>query len=813
MAVYDFEAVENKWKEKWFKDNIYEAVDFSPKPKKYILAEFPYPSGAALHAGHMMRYTVPDIYARFLRMNGYNVLFPMGWDAFGLPAENYAIKTGIHPAETTKKAVKSMKVSLQRMGYGIDWNREISTIDPNYYKWTQWLFLKFYDHGLAERKEVPVWWCEQLKTVLADEEVITDKDGNKISERGEFPVEKRNLMQWVLKIPQYAEKLIEGLNNVDFPNSIKQAQINWIGKSEGAEIDFNIEGADEKLRVFTTRIDTIFGATFLVISPEHPIIDSLTTQDNRREVENYKSQAAQKSDLERTELIKDKTGVFIGSYAINPFNNERIPIWTSDFVVMTYGTGAIMGVPAHDERDYAFAQKYGLEIRQVISPALDVVNASEVTLPYSEYGVLINSGEFSGMDSQTAQDKMINLVEERKIGSRKINYRIRDWIFSRQRYWGEPIPLMYTEPDGNIEKEENLPLLLPEVPDYKPTSDAISPLAKNQDWVNAIAPSGKPAKRETSTMPNWAGSCWYFIRFTDPNNSETFADMEKMKYWLPVDKYFGGAEHTTMHLLYSRFWYRFFYDIGLVPTPEPYNWRLNGGLLLGPDGRKMSKSLGNIVDPMTVVNNYGADALRMFISFIGPYEDTYPWNENGIKATFRLINTIYNLRTKVSDQKSDPALEKSFHKMLKNITEMAQNLKMNTAVSEIMIFVNEAKKASSINSELWKDFLKVAAPFAPFLTEELWFEINKYPDWKKEYSIHLQEWPKYNQELVKEEEIAIPVQINGKIKGQIMVTPEETEESVKNKTISDTKIIDALSDKTIDKFIYIPNKIISIVAK
>jgi leucyl-tRNA synthetase len=807
--TYDFEKIENKWKEKWYSDNIYEAVDFSPKPKKYILAEFPYPSGAALHSGHMMRYTVPDIYSRYLRMNGYNVLFPIGWDAFGLPAENYAIKTGVHPAVTTKKAIDTMKSSLQRMGYGIDWEREISTMEPKYYKWTQWLFLKFYEHGLAELREMPIWWCEKLKTVLADEEILTDKDGNKISERGEFPVERRMLKQWVLKIPEYAEKLIKGLDEVDFPNSIKQAQINWIGKSQGAELNFKVKGSDEVITVFTTRIDTVYGATFIAVSPEHPLIDVLTDATQKDRVEEYREQAKSKSDLERTELSKEKTGIFTGSYAVNPFSGREIPIWTADFVVMGYGTGAVMGVPAHDERDYGFAQKFNLPVKTVVV-SKDLIKFDP---PYTEEGVVSDSGEFSGLSSEVAKAQMTEKAENLGFGQRKTNYKLRDWIFSRQRYWGEPIPLMYVEPDGHIEAEAQLPLTLPDIPNYEPTSDALSPLAKDENWVNTTSPSGKPAKRETNTMPNWAGSCWYFIRYIDPQNDKVFADMEKMKYWLPVDRYFGGAEHTTMHLLYSRFWYKFFYEIGLVPTSEPYSWRINGGLLLGPDGRKMSKSIGNVIDPMTVVENYGADALKMYISFLGPYEDTYPWNENGIKSTFRLISTVYEFRRRTSDTVEDQELNKAFHKMLKNVTQMIENLKMNTAISEIMIFVNEAKKRDSINRKLYLQFIKVLAPFAPFAAEEIWQEVNGFKEWSKVNSVHLQEWPKFDLKLVESDEITLPIQINGKVREYTTVSQSDSEDVVKEKVMNSPKIKELLAGKEIVNFIYIPGKIISVVFK
>ena len=807
--TYNFKKIEEKWADKWYKDNIYRSEDFSQKPKKYILAEFPYPSGAALHVGHMMRYTVPDMYSRYLRMNGYNVLFPMGWDAFGLPAENYAIKTGIHPAETTKTAIADMKNSLIKMGYSFDWQRELSTIDPDYYKWTQWLFLKFYDQGLAERKEMPIWWCENLKTVLSDEEVLTDKDGNKISERGEHPVERKNLEQWVLKMPEYAEKLLEGLNEVDFPESIKQAQINWIGKSEGAEIDFKVADTQDKLTVFTTRLDTIYGATFLVISPEHPLLEKITTSEHLIEVNEYKNKAKQKSDMERTELMKEKTGVFTGSFAVNPYNGMKLPIWTGEFVVMSYGTGAIMGVPAHDARDYEFAQKYELKIEQAIESS----EKEAVIIPYLEEGIVVNSEDFSGLRSDEARSKMLEKAQSEDFGRGKVNYRLRDWIFSRQRYWGEPIPLIYVEPDGHIEKETNLPLILPEVPDYKPTSDSVSPLAKNQEWVNTTSQSGRPAKREINTMPNWAGSCWYFIRYVDPKNDEGFADPEKMRYWLPVDKYFGGAEHTTMHLLYSRFWYRFFYDLGLVPTKEPYSWRLNGGLLLGPGSKKMSKSIGNVIDPMLVADNYGADALRMFISFLGPYEDTYPWNENGIKSTWRLLKTIEDLKVRVSDDVDDKNVEKSYHRMVMNIGDMLEKIKMNTAISEIMIFVNVLKKSGKINTEIWKGFIKVLAPFAPFMAEELWQEINEYEKWNPTNSVHLQSWPYYDEKIVIDETILIPIQINGKVRGEVQVSENDTEELVKEKVQQISRVEELLKGRNITKFLYIPRKIISIVAE
>lgn len=821
---YDHKGIETKWSTKWLQNNLYRAEDLAEKPKKYILAEFPYPSGKALHAGHMMRYTVPDVYARYLRMKGYNVLFPMGWDAFGLPAENYAVKTGVHPAETTQKAINNYKGSIQKMGYGIDWEREINTTDPKYYKWTQWLFLKFFEEGLAELREMPIWWCEKLRTVLSDEEVLTDKEGNKISERGEHPVERRMLKQWVLKITEYADKLIEGLEEVDFPESIKQAQINWIGKKEGAEIKFNIKNEntlETSVRVFTTRPDTLYGVTFLVLAPEHELSETLAENaENSEEIKKYLNEVTNKSDLER-KTQKEKTGVFVkGFSAVHPFSEVKrdIPVLIADYVLTDYGTGAVMGVPAHDQRDLDFAIKYDLDIVPVIQAEEFELNETEA---YEGEGLLINSAEFDGLDSLTARDRIIDKLENLDTGKRKTTYKLRDWLFSRQRYWGEPIPLIHTE-DGEIEPicktsdqacvNNKLPLKLPEVPDYTPSADGASPLEKNSEWVNTKDKKGRPAKRETNTMPNWAGSCWYYIRYLDPKNNEKFADKEKMKYWLPVDKYFGGAEHTTMHLLYSRFWHKFFYDQDLVPTSEPYKWRMNGGLLLGPDGTKMSKSKGNVISPMDIVEDYGADSLRAYICFLGPYTDTYPWNDNGIKATYRLAQTINKLKSRVTKEaEPEESLCRKYHRLIKNVTEMFEDLKMNTSVSEIMIFVNELKEEKKIDVTMWKGFLKVIAPIMPFLAEELWQEVNDYKEWSKEKSIHLQSWPEYKEELARKETFQIGIQINGKIRDDIEVERDEEEESIEKRVLKKEKVKKYVKDKEIKKFIYVPNKIVSIV--
>jgi leucyl-tRNA synthetase len=800
MDKFNFKEIENKYKNSWHEQKVYEAIDFSEKPKKYILSEFPYPSGAALHMGHMMRFSSADIYSRFLRMKGFNVLFPMGWDAFGLPAENYAVKTGIHPKITTKKSIDTMKSSLIDMGFSFDWDREISTIDPEYYKWTQWLFLKFYENNLAEYKEMPIWWCDELKTVLAEEEVLEDSNGNKISERGGHPVVRKNLKQWILKIPEYAQKLIDGLNVTDFPEAIKNAQINWIGRSEGAEVLFDIKNSNEKIKVFTTRIDTIYGATFLVVSPENPILENIVPLGSKLDLEKYKDSIKSKSELERTELQKEKTGIFSGAFAINPISKKEVPIYIGDFVLMSYGTGAIMGVPAHDERDFEFANKFKLEIIPVVKNEIE-------SLPNSEYGTLINSEKYNGKSSEEAREELIKFVTENKIGNKKINFKLRDWVFSRQRYWGEPIPLIHLE-DGTIVEEDNLPVLLPDVPDYTPTSDASSPLAKNSEWVN-IEIDGKKGKRETNTMPNWAGSSWYFLRYIDAKNDKEFASADKLKYWLPVDNYFGGAEHTTMHLLYSRFWHKFFYDINLVPTSEPYQWRMNGGLVLGADGKKMSKSLGNTVDPLPVADKYGADAIRMGIMFMGPIEDSFPWNENGVRACYKVLNNIWTLSEKIVNEKIT-SQEIHVNNLIKNISGMYQNLRLNTAVSEIMIFVNNIKSDEKISKEVFVKFLKCLAPLAPYITEELFQKINK-TEFSKNTSIHISEFPTVDESVFASQKITMPVQVNGKLICTIEISKDTTQDQAIEIATQNERFAKTIQDKAFVKIIFVPSKILSII--
>lgn len=819
-TLYDHKKIETTWKEKWYADNIYEAVDFSPKPKKYILAELPYPSGPYLHAGHMMRYTVPDMYSKYLSMCGYNVLYPMGWDSFGLPTEGFAIKANKTPQELIAELSASFKESLQDMGYSFDWNREINTCDPNYYKWTQWVFLKLYENGLAELKETSVWWSESLG-ILAEEEVINSEDGYKVAERDGKRVERRVYKQWVLKMPNYAQKLLDGLEETDFPDYIKTAQRNWIGKSDGAEAGFTVHNGTGKeidqLKVFTTRPDTLFGVTFLAIAPEHPVVKRLLAVcSNKDEVASYVDKAKDRSDMDR-KTEKEKTGIKIkGIFAKHPFDEVvgEIPIFVADYILMDYATGSIMGVPAHDERDHDFAQKYDVEIIEVIKPAEPTESPNQI---FTGAGTMINSSSYNGIKSEEFYNQAIARLLKEKKGAKTTACKMRDWIFSRQRYWGEPIPLVHKQ-DGSIEAivstanaeevDEKLPLELPLSKDFQPGQDGSPPLAKLTEWVNTLDRQGNPAKRETQTMPTWAGSSWYFLRYIDPHNSSAFADFEKLKYWLPVDKYFGDGGHTTVHLLYSRFWHRFLYDQGLVPTPEPYKWRMTGGLLLGPDGKKMSKRYGNVVMPSDLVANYGADATRLAIAFLGPYEETYPWNENTIKAMWRLVKTIYDFKDKVHSH-DDLVIKKSYNKMVKNITDMCENLKMNTAISEIMIFVNELKKTDAVDTEIWKGFIKVIAPFMPFVAEELWQEINGFTTWDKNNSVHWQSWPEFDNTENQTTSVAIPVMINGKVRGQIMTDASDTEETLNEKILADEKIAKHLQSD-IKKFVFVSGKIVSI---
>lgn len=812
MKSYDHKTIEDNWRDNWFKDNIYEAVDFSEKPKKYILAELPYPSGKFLHVGHMMRYTVPEIYSRFLRMRGYNVLFPMGWDCFGLPAETFAIQEGITPQEAIKTAVKSFKASLKRMGYAIDWDRELNTSDPEFYKWTQWTFKRLWEEGLADLQEMPVWWCKELG-VLADEEVLPDPAGDgKVSERGGHPVERKMFKQWVLKLPEFADRLLDGLNTVDYEESVKQSQRNWIGKKEGANVSFEVD--NDKVEVFTTRPDTLYGVTFLAISPDHALVEKWVKKaKNKSEIQDYIKKSQGLSELEKQ--TKEKTGVQIkGITAKHPFSDVgyAIPVFVADYILSSYGTGVVMGVPAHDERDYEFAQKYDLEIIEVIEH--DIKDYAGPV--FTGDGKMINSSIYNGMDSKKFKKEVVARLEKEGKGKKAKTYKVREQVFSRQRYWGEPIPLIHKQ-DGGIEAipDNDLPLELPIMEDFLPGKDGESPLKKAKDWVSTVDSEGNPAKRETDTMPTWAGSNWYYLRYVDPHNDKEQVDMEKARYWMPVDQYFGDAGHTTVHLLYSRFWYKFLYDQGVVPHSEPYKYRMSGGLLLGPDGHKMSKSRGNTINPKDVVENYGADAVRTYLAFIGPYDSTYPWNENGLIACFRLLRSIYEMKDKVdSDLKEidkDTETSRAYHKMVKNTTSMMEDLKMNTSVSEVMIFTNHLKTLDKIPADIWEQFIKVFAPFAPFIAEELWQDFHGYKKWNKKNSVHLSDWPEFKEKLAKDDMIEMPIQINGKVRETLNITAGATETQVKEKALESETVKKYLEGNEPKKYIFVKDRILNIV--
>ncbi|MCA9308123.1 leucine--tRNA ligase [candidate division WWE3 bacterium] len=800
---YDHKKIEQNWRPKWFADNIYKAVDFSEKPKKYILAELPYPSGPYLHAGHMMRYTVPEIHSRFLRMKGYNVMFPMGWDCFGLPAETFAIKEGKTPQEVIAQAEKDFKVAMQRMGYAIDWDREVNTSKPDYYKWTQFMFLKLWEQGLAELREMPVWWCKELG-VLADEEVLAGPNNTKVSERGGYPVERKMFKQWNLKITEYADKLLKGLDDTDYMDSVKLSQTNWIGKKEGARIDFEIEGIG-KVPAFTTRPDTVFGVSFVAISPEHPLVSSIVQKaTNASDLTAYIQKAATLSDLEKQQ--KEKTGVEAKGIVVkHPFTGNDIPLFIADYILADFGTGFIMGVPAHDDRDFEFASKYGLPIIKVIQTPNDF----EGDL-YDGDGEVINSQQYNGMNSADMRTKIISDLEQMGIGSKEVTYKLRDQIWARQRYWGEPIPLIHTQ-DGDIEADYNLPVVLPELKEFLPV-DGQAPLTKVPEWVNTTDSKGRPAKREVDTMPTWAGSNWYFIRYIDPQNDDAFADYEKMKYWLPVDRYFGDGGHTTAHLMYSRFWVRALYEQGLIPTPEPFKWRMTGGLLLGEDGTKMSKSKPEYsVDPKDLLENYGADAARMVLAFLGPYSETFPWNSRSVVACYRVIRQIYEMFDKVSDTPASKTQLVAYNKLVKNTEYMYENLKVNTAISEIMIFVNASKDWDTVNSQVWNGFLRVIAPVVPFVAEELWQETHGYVSWDAVNSIHLQDFPTFDEALTLDDVIEVPVQINGKVRAKLSVNANATEEQVKEAAFANSNITKWLDGQEPKKVIYITGRILNIV--
>ena len=802
--VYNHKVVEKKWQKVWDDEKAFAATQDYTKPKYYALVEFPYPSGQGLHVGHPRPYTALDIVARKRRMQGYNVLYPMGWDAFGLPTENYAIKNKIHPKIVTENNVKHFKEQLHSLGYSFDWDREINTTDPNYYKWTQWIFLKLFKAGLAYKKEMPINWCTSCKVGLANEEVV-----NGVCERCGAPVVRKVKSEWMLKITDYADKLIEGLNDVDYIERVKVSQKNWIGRSTGAEVDFAIKGKEEKLRIYTTRCDTLFGVTYMVVSPEHPYLDKYKDEiKNWSEIEAYREAASRKSDFERAELAKDKTGVAIdGLTAINPVNGKEIPIWVSDYVLMSYGTGAIMAVPAHDERDWEFAKKFNLPMLQVVAKNGEEVDISEAAFTDVATGVLINSDFLNGLEVKDAKEKMIKFLEEKGIGTAKTNYKLRDWVFSRQRYWGEPIPIVHCDKCGYVPiDEKDLPLLLPEVESYMPTDNGESPLAAMTDWVNTTCPCcGGPAKRETDTMPQWAGSSWYFLRYTDPHNDKALASPEALKYWLPVDWYNGGMEHTTLHLLYSRFWHKFLYDQGVVPTPEPYQKRTSHGMILGENGEKMSKSRGNVVNPDDIVREYGADTLRTYEMFIGAFDLAASWSEDGVKGCRRFLERVWKLQDIMTEEEGySKDLETKMHQTIKKVSYDFENLKYNTAIAAMMSLLNDFYKKGSITKGEFKTLIILLNPVAPHITEELWQTIGC------EGRVYEQTWPEYDEAKTVEANVEIAVQINGKTKGTLMIGKDDPKDDVIAK--AKESIADKLTGNIV-KEIYVPGRIVNIVMK
>ena len=796
--AYNFKEIEKKWQNYWDENKTFytDVWDFS-KPKYYALDMFPYPSGQGLHVGHPEGYTATDIISRMKRMQGYNVLHPMGWDAFGLPAEQYAIKTGNNPYGFTKQNISTFKRQLKMLGLSFDWDKEVSTCDPNFYKWTQWIFKQLYNDGLAKLIEMPVNWCEGLGCVLSNDEVINGK-----SERGGFPVVRKNMKQWVLDIPKYADILLDGLDEIDWPESTKEIQRNWIGRSEGAEVIFKIDGFENlSFTVFTTRPDTLFGATYCVFAPEHNLVKEITTESHKNAVEEYIKLAASKSDLERTELNKDKTGVFTGSYAINPVNGKKIPIWISDYVLATYGTGAIMSVPAHDERDYEFAKKFDIEI----IPVLEGGDVSKEA--YTEDGLHINSDFLNGLNKEDAINKMITWLEEKKLGKKKVNYKLREWIFARQRYWGEPIPIVYLDDEMKALADSDLPLELPELEDYAPSKTGASPLDKATDWVNTTF-EGKPARRETSTMPGSAGSSWYFLRYIDPHNNDEFANKKLLEHWLPVDLYMGGPEHAVGHLLYSRFWNNYLYNKGLVPVKEPFAKLRHQGMILGSNGEKMSKSKGNVINPDDMVKEYGTDSLRIYEMFMGPIDAAKPWDPNGIDGSKKFLERVWRLYVesgKIQD-KENHNLERIYHYTVKKVTNDYESMNFNTAISQMMIFVNTVYKEDIFPKEYAEGFLKLLNPVAPHITEELWSTCLNHNN-----TISYEAWPTYDESKTISDEITLPIQFNGKLKATIQILVDEDEKSIKEKVHN--AIDSKLDGKTIVKEIYVKNKIYNIVVK
>ncbi|PED30667.1 leucine--tRNA ligase [Bacillus cereus] len=799
---FNHQEIEKKWQGYWEENKTFRTPDETEKPKFYALDMFPYPSGAGLHVGHPEGYTATDILSRMKRMQGYNVLHPMGWDAFGLPAEQYALDTGNSPAEFTEHNINTFRNQIKSLGFSYDWDREVNTTDPNYYKWTQWIFLKLFEKGLAYVDEVPVNWCPALGTVLANEEIIDGK-----SERGGHPVERRPMRQWMLKITAYGDRLLEDLDELDWPESLKDMQRNWIGRSEGAEVHFNIDGTDEKFTVFTTRPDTLFGATYCVLAPEHALVAEITTAEQKEAVEAYINAVKMKSDLERTELAKEKTGVFTGAYAVNPVNGEKLPIWIADYVLATYGTGAVMAVPAHDERDYEFASVFNL-------PMKEVVKGGDITKKvYTGDGAHVNSAFLDGLNKEEAIAKMIEWLEVTSAGNQKVTYRLRDWLFSRQRYWGEPIPVIHWE-DGTMTavKEEELPLVLPKTENIRPSGTGESPLANIDEWVNVVDPeTGKKGRRETNTMPQWAGSCWYYLRYIDPNNSEALVDPEKVKQWLPVDIYIGGAEHAVLHLLYARFWHKVLYDIGVVPTKEPFQQLFNQGMILGENNEKMSKSKGNVVNPDDIVASHGADTLRLYEMFMGPLDASIAWSENGLDGARRFLDRVWRLFVQDNGELSEKItdapnkeLEKAYHQTVKKVTEDYAELRFNTAISQMMVFINDAYKAETLPREYVEGFVKMIAPVAPHIGEELWSKLG-YNE-----TITYASWPTFDESKLVEDEVEIVVQVMGKVRAKLTMSKDASKEEMEQLALE--AIQDQIEGKTVRKVIVVPGKLVNVVA-
>ncbi|HCG2306147.1 TPA: leucine--tRNA ligase [Staphylococcus aureus] len=805
MLNYNHNQIEKKWQDYWDENKTFKTNDNLGQKKFYALDMFPYPSGAGLHVGHPEGYTATDIISRYKRMQGYNVLHPMGWDAFGLPAEQYALDTGNDPREFTKKNIQTFKRQIKELGFSYDWDREVNTTDPEYYKWTQWIFIQLYNKGLAYVDEVAVNWCPALGTVLSNEEVI---DG--VSERGGHPVYRKPMKQWVLKITEYADQLLADLDDLDWPESLKDMQRNWIGRSEGAKVSFDVDNTEGKVEVFTTRPDTIYGASFLVLSPEHALVNSITTDEYKEKVKAYQTEASKKSDLERTDLAKDKSGVFTGAYATNPLSGEKVQIWIADYVLSTYGTGAIMAVPAHDDRDYEFAKKFDLPIIEVIEGG----NVEEAA--YTGEGKHINSGELDGLENEAAITKAIQLLEQKGAGEKKVNYKLRDWLFSRQRYWGEPIPVIHWE-DGTMTTvpEEELPLLLPETDEIKPSGTGESPLANIDSFVNVVdEKTGVKGRRETNTMPQWAGSCWYYLRYIDPKNENMLADPEKLKHWLPVDLYIGGVEHAVLHLLYARFWHKVLYDLAIVPTKEPFQKLFNQGMILGEGNEKMSKSKGNVINPDDIVQSHGADTLRLYEMFMGPLDAAIAWSEKGLDGSRRFLDRVWRLMVNEDGTLSskivttnNKSLDKVYNQTVKKVTEDFETLGFNTAISQLMVFINECYKVDEVYKPYIEGFVKMLAPIAPHIGEELWSKLGH------EESITYQPWPTYDEALLVDDEVEIVVQVNGKLRAKIKIAKDTSKEEMQEIALSNDNVKASIEGKDIMKVIAVPQKLVNIVAK